>query len=160
VANGQRFREFAQALNLRQLIDRANRHLVRLSPRYQLDQEVDPSTGLPTLVFTIRDRFQAVQTRAPKTLSGGESFLVSLSLALGLSDLRNAAMPIETLLLDEGFGTLDNDTLEVALAALGQLHAAGRQVGIISHVSTLQERIPARVLIEPLGEGRSRIRVP
>ncbi len=159
VANGQRFREFAQALNLRQLIDRANRHLVRLSPRYQLDQEVDPSTGLPTLIFTIRDRFQAVQTRAPKTLSGGESFLVSLSLALGLSDLRNAAMPIETLLLDEGFGTLDNDTLEVALAALGQLHAAGRQVGIISHVSALQERIPARVLIEPLGEGRSRIRV-
>jgi exonuclease SbcC len=69
-------------------------------------------------------------------------------------------MPIETLLLDEGFGTLDPSTLDVALGALSALQAGGRQVGIISHVGALQERIPARVLVEPLGEGRSRLRVP
>ena len=86
-------------------------------------------------------------------------FLVSLALALGLSDLRTSSMPVETLLLDEGFGTLDAATLDTALAALQQLQATGRQVGLISHVVGLQERIEAKVRVEPLGEGRSRVRV-
>ena len=97
--------------------------------------------------------------RSPRTLSGGERFLVSLALALGLSDLRTHTLPIETLLLDEGFGTLDADTLDTALSALGQLHAGGRQVGIISHVAALREHIPAQVIVKSLGNGRSCVRV-
>lgn len=83
--------------------------------------------------------------------------MVSLSLALGLSDFRAVRMPIETLLLDEGFGTLDPETLSVALAALSQLQADGRQVGIISHVVGLRERVEARIEVKPLGGGRSRV---
>lgn len=155
---GKHFQQFAQALNLSQLLYRANHHLSGLNPRYRLQQELDQ--GLPTLHFVVVDRWMSTAPRALKTLSGGESFLVSLALALGLSDLRSGTMPIETLLLDEGFGTLDPDTLEVALAALQQLHQGGRQVGIISHVGALAERIPAQVHVEPIGEGRSRVRVP
>jgi exonuclease SbcC len=158
VNDGDRFREFAQAMNLDQLLDRANRHLATLKDRYRLVTVRDPETGVPTLEFEVADRWRPGTTRSLKTLSGGESFLVSLALALGLSDLRTSSMPVETLLLDEGFGTLDPETLDEALAALQQLQASGRQVGIISHVAGLQERIDARIQVEPLGNGRSRIR--
>jgi DNA repair protein SbcC/Rad50 len=156
--DGKRFKLFAQALNLSQLLVQANRHLVHLNERYRLRSELDPETALPTLEFVVEDQWRPGTTRSLKTLSGGESFLVSLALALGLSDLRTSSMPVETLLLDEGFGTLDPQTLDTALAALQQLQASGRQVGIISHVVGLQERIEARVLVEPMGEGRSRVR--
>jgi exonuclease SbcC len=158
VNDGRRFKEFAQALNLEQLLARANRHLGGFADRYRLRAVTDPETRLPTLEFEIEDRWRPGTRRSLKTLSGGESFLVSLALALGLSDLRTSSMPVETLLLDEGFGTLDAATLDVALAALNQLQAAGRQVGIISHVVGLQDRIEARILVEPRGEGRSRVR--
>ncbi len=160
VNDGKRFREFAQALNLDLLLARANRHLERLRDRYRLRTQRDPESGLPTLEFVVQDRDLQGATRSLDTLSGGESFLVSLALALGLSDLRTSSMPVETLMLDEGFGTLDPQTLETALAALQQLQSSGRQVGIISHVVGLQERIEARILVEPMGEGRSRVRVP
>lgn len=156
VNDGGKFKEFAQALNLRQLLDKANVHLARLSRRYRLvPRLVD---GLPTLEFDLSDLWQIGERVAPRSLSGGERFLVSLSLALGLSDFRAIKMPIETLLLDEGFGTLDPDTLSVALGALSQLQADGRQVGIISHVVGLQERIEARIEVRPLGGGRSEVR--
>ncbi len=158
VNHGQRFQLFAQALNLDLLLSQANQHLARLRDRYRLRNQKDPDTGMPTLDFMVEDREQQSATRSLKTLSGGESFLVSLALALGLSDLRTSSMPVETLMLDEGFGTLDPQTLEVALAALQQLQASGRQVGIISHVAGLQEAIEARILVEPLGEGRSQVR--
>lgn len=154
--DGKAFKLFAQALNLDQLLSRANRHLRQLNDRYRLATERDEH-GMPTLEFVVEDRWRPGQHRSLKTLSGGESFLVSLALALGLSDLRTSSMPVETLLLDEGFGTLDPDTLDTALAALQQLQASGRQVGIISHVVGLQERIEARVHVEPIGEGRSRV---
>jgi exonuclease SbcC len=83
-----------------------------------------------------------------------------MALALGLSELRSSKLPIETLLLDEGFGALDAATLETALAVLGQLQVGGRQVGVISHVAALQERIEARLYIDPVGDGRSQIRPP
>ena len=153
VNDGGKFKQFAQALNLGQLLDKANVHLKRLSKRYQLIPCLDG--GIPTLEFDLSDLWQVGERVAPQSLSGGERFLVSLSLALGLSDFRAVKMPIETLLLDEGFGTLDPDTLEVALAALSQLQADGRQVGIISHVVGLQERIEARIEVRPLGGGRS-----
>jgi exonuclease SbcC len=159
IRGGERFREFAQALNLGQVLANANRHLERLKDRYELVPVRDEQSGLPTLDFEVEDRWRPGTRRSLKTLSGGESFLVSLALALGLSDLRTTTMPIETLLLDEGFGTLDGETLELALAVLQQLQASGRQVGIISHVGQLQERIPARILVEPLGAGRSSLRV-
>ena len=139
---------------------RANKHLLRLRDRYRLRSERHPESGLPTLDFVVEDLERQGATRSLKTLSGGESFLVSLALALGLSDLRTSSMPVETLMLDEGFGTLDPQTLETALDALGRLKGlgSGRQVGIISHVQGLQERIDARILVEPQGEGRSRVR--
>ncbi len=151
--DGGKFKEFAQALNLGQLLDKANVHMARLSRRYRLIPRLEE--GLPTLEFDLSDLWQVGERVAPRSLSGGERFLVSLSLALGLSDFRAVKMPIETLLLDEGFGTLDQDTLSVALGALSQLRADGRQVGIISHVVGLQERIDARIEIRPLGGGRS-----
>ncbi len=158
VKDGDRFKQFAQALNLGQLLDRANVHLARLSRRYRLIPRLEE--GLPTLDFDLSDLWQAGERVAPRSLSGGERFLVSLSLALGLSDFRSVRMPIETLLLDEGFGTLDPATLAVALSALSQLQADGRQVGIISHVAGLQEEVQARVEVVPLGGGRSMIRTP
>ncbi|NOY91257.1 MAG: AAA family ATPase [Deltaproteobacteria bacterium] len=155
--DGGSFKKFAQALNLGLLLDKANHHLGRLHERYRLvPRELE---GVPTLEFDIEDLWQAGETMTPRSLSGGERFLVSLALALGLSDFRTVKMPIETLLLDEGFGTLDADTLSVALGALSQLQADGRQVGIISHVADLRERIEARIEAHPLGGGRSELRV-
>jgi exonuclease SbcC len=155
--NGENFREFAQAQNLGRLLVEANRHLEQLRDRYALRTMVDPKSGLPQLEFEIEDRWRADQRRSIKTLSGGESFLVSLALALGLSGLRTSSMPIETLLLDEGFGTLDPDTLDTALKALERLQGDGRQVGMISHVPGLNERIDRRIRVEPIGQGRSRV---
>lgn len=155
---GRAFQEFAQILSLGELIDRANHRLQTLAPRYRLVHALDRE-GRPRLDFAIRDQDLAGKERPITTLSGGETFLVSLALALGLSDLRTAAMPIETLLLDEGFGTLDPESLDQALACLEELHGGGRiQVGIISHVDAMRERISARVHVERLGNGRSRLR--
>ncbi|GEM_PF-1327583 len=155
VRDGGKFKEFAQALNLGKLLEKANVHLARLSTRYRL--VIRELEGLPTLEFDLQDLWQVGERVAPRSLSGGERFIVSLSLALGLSDFRAIRMPIETLLLDEGFGTLDPETLSVALAALSQLQADGRQVGIISHVVGLRERVEARIEVRPVGGGRSRV---
>jgi exonuclease SbcC len=154
--DGERFKLFAQALNLGRLLDKANVHLARLSKRYKLASCLDAS-GIPTLDFELLDLYQCEARVSARQLSGGERFLVSLALALGLSDFRGIKMPVETLLLDEGFGTLDPDTLSTALSALGQLRADGRQVGIISHVVGLEERIDAQIRVTPLGAGRSKV---
>lgn len=158
VNDGQAFQRYAQTLNLAELMMRANHHLERLAPRYSLVGARDVE-GHARLAFAIKDAFQADEVRPINTLSGGETFLVSLALALGLAGYRTVKMPIETLLLDEGFGTLDPETLQVAMSALEALHATGTQVGIISHVEALKERIPARVLVERDGAGRSSVRV-
>ena len=98
--------------------------------------------------------------RDTRTLSGGESFLVSLSLALALSDLVSHKVSIDSLFLDEGFGTLDGDTLETALAALDVLNARGKMIGIISHVEALKERIPTQIHVEKGGGvGHSRLSI-
>ncbi len=113
-------------------------------PKYDLDlQVVDGDMG--------------DEVRGVSSLSGGESFLVSLALALGLASLSSETTQVETLFIDEGFGTLDPDTLEMALATLDALQATGRQVGIISHVSGLAERIGAQVRVVKQGAGRSRL---
>jgi exonuclease SbcC len=155
--NGEQFKEFAQILNLQELIDKANARLRWLAPRYSLTVARD-ADGLPRLSFLVRDAHFADAERPPTTLSGGETFLVSLALALALADYRAVEMPIETLLLDEGFGTLDTDTLNTAMDALERLQARGTQIGIISHLGGLRERIEARIVVGKLGNGRSEIR--
>jgi DNA repair protein SbcC/Rad50 len=152
---GAKFKEFAQALNLERIVYRANEHLEQLHDRYRLVVPRDES-GHPTLSFEVIDHFQGRQTRAISTLSGGETFLVSLALALALADFRQVRMPVETLLLDEGFGTLDQNSLRQAVTTLNSLHARdNRQVGVISHVEQLQDQIAYRIVVEKLGGGMS-----
>jgi len=159
VRDGDAFKRFAQSLNLQELVDRANIRLGRLAPRYQL-AVARGEMGEPKLDFVVRDGHHANFERPLTTLSGGETFLVSLALALALSDFKRLEMPIETLLLDEGFGTLDQDTLDTAMSTLRQLQReSNRQIGIISHVEMLKERIDTRILVEPRGNGRSTLSV-
>ncbi len=156
--DGAAFRTFAQSLNLQGLVDRANVRLKHLAPRYQL-AVARGEQGEPTLQFSVCDAFRAGHERPLTTLSGGETFLVSLALALALSDYRRIELPVETLLLDEGFGTLDQDALHMAVDTLQRLHQdSTRQVGIISHVEALKEMIDARIVVEKQGNGRSTIR--
>jgi exonuclease SbcC len=152
-AKGDKFRKFAQGLTLDHLLMLANRHLDRLHARYLLRRK---STG--ELELEIVDGWQADATRDTRTLSGGESFLVSLALALALSDLVSRKTSIDSLFLDEGFGTLDGDTLEIALDALDALNASGKMIGVISHVDGLKERIATQIKVEKGGGiGHSRL---
>ena len=142
-ARGDKFRKFAQGLTLDHLIYLANRQLQKLHSRYELRQKHHEELSLEVL-----DTWQGDTARDIKTLSGGESFLVSLALALALSDLVSHKTSIDSLFLDEGFGTLDQETLETALNALDSLNASGKMVGIISHVETLKERIPMQIQVK------------
>jgi exonuclease SbcC len=151
-SDGKKFRNYAQGLTLDALIGHANGYLVELARRYRLERV--PGAHLD---LQIRDLDMGGEVRAITTLSGGEGFLVSLALALGLSSLSSRAQTIGTLFIDEGFGTLDGDTLETAIAVLDGLQAAGRQVGIISHVAGLAERIGVQVQVRPQGAGRSKV---
>lgn len=152
-ARGDKYRRFAQGLTLDHLLHLANRHLGRLHGRYLLRRK--PAGELE---LDIVDSWQGDVARDTRTLSGGEAFLVSLALALALSDLVSNKTSIDSLFLDEGFGTLDGDTLEVALSALDALNASGKMIGIISHVEALKERIPAQIRVEKGGGiGHSRL---
>jgi len=155
---GEAFRKFAQVLNLRDLLSHANARLERLRPRYRLVPAKD-TEGIERLAFAVEDAAHAGEVRPVGTLSGGETFLVSLSLALALADYRTVRMPVETLLLDEGFGTLDPRTLADVIGVLSSLTSQGTQVGLISHVEALQEKIPAQIRVEPVSPGRSAVRV-
>lgn len=151
-ADGAKFRRFAQSLTLDHLVYLANQHLDILHRRYQLMRNED------ALSLLVVDTWQANASRDTKTLSGGESFLVSLALALALSDLVSHKTSIDSLFLDEGFGTLDSETLESALDALDNLHSSGKTIGIISHINALKERIPVQIkLTKQSGLGVSRL---
>ncbi|MDX1296852.1 MAG: AAA family ATPase [Pseudomonas sp.] len=150
-ADGAKYRKFAQGLTLDHLVYLANQQLERLHGRYQLARR---SSG--ELELEVIDTWQADAARDTKTLSGGESFLVSLALALALSDLVSHKTSIDSLFLDEGFGTLDGETLEVALDALDNLNASGKMIGVISHVEALKERIPVQLKVhKSVGMGYS-----
>ena len=154
-AKGDKFRKFAQGLTLDHLLHLANSHLARLHGRYLLRRK---STG--ELELDIVDSWQGEAARDTRTLSGGESFLVSLALALALSDLVSHKTSIDSLFLDEGFGSLDADTLEIALNALDTLNASGKMIGVISHVDGMKERIPAQIRVEKGGGvGYSRLSI-
>ncbi|AOE83710.1 AAA family ATPase [Pseudomonas sp. TCU-HL1] len=152
-ADGAKYRKFAQGLTLDHLVHLANLQLQRLHGRYQLARRQGGELELEVV-----DTWQADIVRDCKTLSGGESFLVSLALALALSDLVSHKTSIDSLFLDEGFGTLDGETLEVALDALDALNASGKMIGVISHVEALKERIPVQLKVHKgVGMGYSRL---
>jgi len=148
--SGKSFQKFAQSLTLDLLVHHANGHLVDLAPRYQLMRI--PGYDLDLQVI---DRDLGDDVRTIRSLSGGETFLVSLALALSLSSVSSASTHVQTLFIDEGFGTLDPRSLEMALAALDTLQATGCKVGVISHVPGLAERIGVQVVVEPQGAARS-----
>ncbi|HZJ94178.1 MAG TPA: AAA family ATPase [Thiopseudomonas sp.] len=141
-ADGSKYRRFVQGLTLDHLVSLANQQLAVLHNRYQLNRREQGE-----LEIEIIDTWQADTRRDTRTLSGGESFLVSLALALALSELVSHKTRIDSLFLDEGFGTLDNETLEMALLALDNLNAEGKTIGIISHVDALKERIPVQIKV-------------
>ncbi|SNC67008.1 exonuclease SbcC [Hymenobacter gelipurpurascens] len=153
-ADGKKFSEFAQGLTLARLVDLANRHLHRLTDRYRILRNPDEHLDL-----LILDEYQAGSTRSMSSLSGGESFLVSLALALGLSELAGRKTQIDTLFIDEGFGTLDPDTLEIALSALEMLQGTGKTIGIISHVEALKERVTTQINVRKGAGGISTLQV-
>ena len=154
-ADGKKYRNYAQSLTFASVIAQANRQLVQLSDRYLLT--ADPARPLE---LNIIDNYQGGETRSAKNLSGGESFIVSLALALGLAQMSGENMQIDTLFLDEGFGTLDEETLDSALETLSQLRTHGKHIGIISHVAALTERIATRIQITPQNGGNSIISGP
>lgn len=156
-ADGKRFRNYAQQFTLDVLLGYANAHLRHLSRRYQLER-IQHSTG-PSLALLVRDLDMGGETRSVHSLSGGESFLVSLALALGLASLSSNRVRVESLFIDEGFGSLDADTLRVAMDALDGLQAMGRKVGVISHVQEMTDRIASRILVQPSAGGRSTVSV-
>jgi exonuclease SbcC len=142
-AKGDKFRKFAQGLTLDNLIYLANRQLKALHGRYLVERKTGQDLGLSVI-----DTWQADTQRDTKTLSGGESFLVSLALALALSDLVSHKTSIDSLFLDEGFGTLDSETLDVALDALDNLNSSGKMIGVISHVEAMKERVPVQLKVK------------
>jgi exonuclease SbcC len=153
-ADGKKFRNYAQQFTLDILLAHANRHLANLSRRYRVER-----LGA-TLGLMVIDQDMGDEARSVHSLSGGESFLVSLALALALASLSSDRISVESLFIDEGFGSLDSDTLLVAMEALDQLQAQGRKVGVISHVQEMTERIGTQIQIRRTAGGYSRIIVP
>ncbi|WP_368542690.1 exonuclease subunit SbcC [Enterobacter soli] len=152
-STGDRFRKFAQGLTLDNLVWLANQQLNRLHGRYLLQRKASDALELEVV-----DTWQADAVRDTRTLSGGESFLVSLALALALSDLVSHKTRIDSLFLDEGFGTLDSETLDTALDALDALNATGKTIGVISHVEAMKERIPVQIKVKKInGLGYSKL---
>ncbi|TXD52669.1 MULTISPECIES: AAA family ATPase [unclassified Polaribacter] len=148
------FNVYVQRLTLKHLLDLANLHLFKLNKRYSLKME-EFYKPKEELNFNLIDHYQTDQARLVDTSSGGEKFIISLALALGLSDLASKNVKIDSLFIDEGFGTLDNNTLETVIATLETLQSQGKLIGIISHVENLKERIPTQIKITKKSNGVS-----
>lgn len=153
-ADGAKFKVLAQGYTLDVLLGYANKHLKDISERYLLERVSSDSLSLQVV-----DLDMLSEVRSVHSLSGGESFLISLALALGLSSLSSNRMRIESLFIDEGFGSLDADTLRVAMDALERLQTQGRKIGVISHVAEMTERIPTQIRVIKTTNGRSRVEV-
>jgi exonuclease SbcC len=156
-ADGKKFRNYAQQFTLDVLLGYANAHLAQLARRYRLERVLHASG--PSLALMVRDQDMGGEVRSVNSLSGGESFLVSLALALGLASLSSNRVRVESLFIDEGFGSLDSETLAVAMDALDALQSLGRKVGVISHVQEMTERIATKILVRPAGGGSSAVTV-
>lgn len=149
---GKTFRNIAQSFVLKELLHGANYYLKRLTDRYELECQAG------SLTILLRDFYQGGTARPASTLSGGESFLVSLALALGLSSISQQSLSVDTLFIDEGFGTLSEGYLQTVMDTLEKLHQlGGKKVGIISHVSGLRERIKAQIQVRRIDNSRSEI---
>lgn len=146
--SGDKFARIAQSITLDVLVDHANHHLADLNPRYRLRRAAD-------LALQVEDRDMGNETRATRSLSGGERFLASLALALALSRMGGKGGLAATLFIDEGFGSLDALSLDLAIDALESLQSQGRQVGVISHVDAMKERIATRITVRKQGGGKS-----
>ena len=149
-SDGKKYRNFAQGLTFELMVSHANRQLEKMTDRYLLIRD-----DQQPLELNVVDNYQAGEIRSTKNLSGGESFIVSLTLALGLSKMASRKVRVDSLFLDEGFGTLDEEALETALETLSGLKQDGKLIGIISHVSALKERIGTQINITPVSGGRS-----
>lgn len=154
-ADGKKFRNYAQGITFETMIAHANQALMKMSDRYLLLRSEDDG-----LQLQVQDNYQAAAIRSTKNLSGGESFIVSLALALGLSKMASRNVQVESLFLDEGFGTLDEEALDNALKTLAGLHRQGKLIGVISHVQALKDRIGTQIAVTPKSLGRSTISGP
>ena len=154
-ADGKKYRNFAQGLTFEMMVGHANRQLQKMTDRYLLVRD-----NAQPLELNVMDNYQAGEVRSTKNLSGGESFIVSLALALGLSQMSSRNVRVDSLFLDEGFGTLDEEALDTALDTLSGLQQDGKLIGIISHVQALKERISTRIVVQPQTGGRSQITGP
>ena len=153
--NGARFKRYAQGITLRRLLQVANPHLTRMTRgRYVMVWEESDQGLLPAMI----DREQGDVRRAVSNLSGGETFLVSLALALGLANMASGKLRVDSLFLDEGFGALDEDALDTALETLSGLQQQGKLIGVISHVPAIKERIRTQIQIQPQAGGHSILR--
>ncbi|EOX9608667.1 AAA family ATPase [Acinetobacter baumannii] len=152
-AKGKEFRDYAQQYHLDILVEHANQQLAMLSQRYTL-KRLDQSLSL-----AIIDHDMDGETRSVASLSGGESFLTALALSLAIANMASGSMKIESLFIDEGFGTLDASSLHIVMNALDQLQNQGRQVILISHIQEMHERIPVQIQVKPLGAGASTIEI-
>jgi len=152
------FNTYVQRLTLRNLINLANIHLFKLNRRYSLKMNAFYVKG-EELNFLLVDHYQTDEARLVDTSSGGEKFLISLALALGLSGLASNNTSIKSLFIDEGFGTLDNETLETVISTLETLQSQGKMIGIISHVDNLKERIPVQIQVLKKSNGVSVVEI-
>jgi exonuclease SbcC len=153
-ATGDKLMKLAQGYTLGILLDVANVHLKEITGRYELARISDKSLGIKII-----DLDMLSESRSVHSLSGGETFLVSFALSLALSSISSNRMSIESLFIDEGFGTLDSETLRTVMSALERLQSQGRTIGVISHSSEMLEQIPVKVAVIKQNAGRSRIEI-
>lgn len=151
-ADGKKYRTFAQGLTFEVMISHANTQLQKMSDRYLLIHDEDSP-----LELNVIDNYQGGDIRSTKNLSGGEGFIISLALALGLSQMASHNIRVDSLFLDEGFGTLDEESLDIALDTLTSLQQEGKLIGIISHVQALKDRILTQIKVEKISGGFSQI---
>ncbi len=154
-ADGKKFRNYAQELTFRRLIIMANRQLAFMTDRYLLVHSKEEA-----LTLNVIDRYQADAVRSSRNLSGGESFIVSLALALGLAQMASRNVRVDSVFLDEGFGTLDEEALGTALDMLSSLRQKGKMIGIISHVQAVRDRVSLQIRVSPRGGGQSALSGP
>ena len=153
-ATGNKFSNFAQGLTLQNLLVFTNKRLRHLTDRYLLNMPGDNGS------FRVIDQYQGNTERSVSTLSGGETFLLSLALALSLSDMASKNVALDSLFIDEGFGTLDQETLDIALNTLEALQTESQKtVGVISHVEALKERITVQIRLKKDAQGGSRLEI-
>ena len=152
-ASGDRLKKLAQQFTLDLLLQAANAQLQQINNRYILER-IDE-----TLSILVIDQYMANSKRATNSLSGGETFLVSLALSLALSTISSTQLKVESLFIDEGFGSLDPNSLETAFLALENLQSQGRMVGIISHLDAVIDRLSVKIEVTPQGNGKSKIQI-